>query len=469
MARQVLSLDELAEGGVGRLLFKYSWPSLVAMTLNALYCVVDRAFIGHGCGVDAMAGMQLAMPVMMFFGAFGVFIGAGHSSILSIKLGEGDMLSCEKILGELVAFKLLFFLVLPPLVFFNLDAVLGLCGAEKVTPEALAAAREYLRLVIFSHVFSHLAFGLSAMQRAEGGAIRSMMCMVAGFVVNLILDPLFIFVFEMGVSGAAWATNIAMFVSCAWAFSYYLRGTTAVRLRLCRIGFYRKCFLRAAAVGASPFLQQLMSSVIVASLQVSFARWMPTAESRTAEIASVGVFTNALIFVLMPILGAQQGLQPILGYNWGARNFRKVHDALVKGLTVTAVLTFCAFVVQFVQPFPTWIASIFIPASDSEILDIAVRDLRLANSMIWTIFVNVTATTYFQSIGRPKIAIVLSMSRQGLIMLPIIWILPYFMEDKSFAIWLSMPISDVVCNALTILPLFLHLRFLRRASMLVAA
>ena len=129
MARQVLSLDELAEGGVGRLLFKYSWPSLVAMTLNALYCVVDRAFIGHGCGVDAMAGMQLAMPVMMFFGAFGVFIGAGHSSILSIKLGEGDMLSCEKILGELVAFKLLFFLVLPPLVFFNLDAVLGLCGA----------------------------------------------------------------------------------------------------------------------------------------------------------------------------------------------------------------------------------------------------------------------------------------------------------------------------------------------------
>ena len=460
MVPKSANIEELASGRLGRLLLKYSWPALVAMTLNALYAVVDRVFIGHGCGVDAMAGLQLSMPVMMLFAAFGVFVGAGHAAVLSIKLGEGDFVACEKLVGELIALKLAFFFVLPPLVYFNLDTVLGWCGADKVTPGAFEAARDYLKIVLFSHVFSHIAFGLSALQRAEGGALRSMICMIVGFGSNLVLDPILIFGFKMGVRGAAWATNIAMFLSCVWAAGYYLRGRTVVCFRWWRIGFYRDLLLRTSTIGLAPFLQQLMSSLIVASLQHAFATWMPDEAARTAEIASLGVFNGALILVFMPMLGCQQGLQPIFGYNWGARNYRRVLGTLKLGFWVTTALTFFAFVVQVIPPFPTLIARMFISPDQPEVIRLAAHDLMISNCMIWCISVNVLATTYFQSIGRPAVSIVLSMLRQGVVLLPIVWFLPYFLEDKAFAIWLSMPISDVLCNLATIPPILVHMRFL---------
>jgi len=456
------NLEELATEHTGKLLLRYSWPALVAMTLNALYAVVDRIFIGQGCGVDAMAGIQLAMPVMMLFGAFGVFIGAGHSAVLSIKLGEGDRTACEKIVGQLVAFKLAFFFVLPPLIFFNLDTVLAWCGAAKVTPGAYEAARTYLQLVVFSHIFSHLAFGLSALQRAEGGAIRSMLCMVIGFGTNLVLDPIFIFTFKMGVAGAAWATNIAMCASCFWALAYYWRGETIVRLRFRRIGFYGPLVGRTAAIGLAPFLMQLMSSLIVASLAYSFALWMPDEAARTDQIASLGVFTSALILVFTPMQGAQQGLQPIIGFNWGARNFGRVLGTLKTGILVMTVLTVLAWVVQVVPPFPEWIARMFVSSENPALIRLCAHDLQISNVMIWCISVNVVATTYYQSIGKPAVAIGLSMLRQGIVLLPIVWFLPHVMDDKALAIWLSMPISDVICCLATIPPLWLHARFLKR-------
>jgi len=445
-----------------KLLFRYSWPALVAMSLNALYSVVDRVFIGQGCGVDAMAGLTLTMPVVMLFAAFGVFVGAGHAAVLSIRLGEGNRTECERIVGQLLALKLLFFLVLPPLVFFNLDTVLGWCGADKVTPGAFAAAKSYLRLVIFSHIFSHIAFGLSALQRAEGGAIRSMVCIVVGFGANLILDPIFIFSLGMGIEGAAWATNIAMFLSCAWALAGYLRGKTAVPLKFGCVRFYPKILRRACAIGLAPFLQQLMSSVIVISLQLCFTKWIPDGDAATDQIASLGVFHAVLILVIMPILGAQQGLQPILGYNWGARNFKRVLATLKTGFWVTTVLTFAACFIQTVPPFPEWLARMFIDADQPDLIRLAAHDLTLSNCMLWCISINVVGTTYFQSIGKPRVAIVLSMLRQGVVLLPMIWVLPYFLEDRTFAIWLAMPVSDVVCNVVTILPLWLHVRFLSK-------
>ena len=475
------ALNELAEGKLGPLLLKYSWPALIAMTLNALYSVVDRVFIGQGCGVDAMAGLQLAMPVMMLFGAFGVFIGAGHSAVLSLKLGEGDRTTCEKIVGQLVAYKLAFFLVLPPLVFFNLDTVLSWCGANKVTPGAYAAAKEYLRLVLFSHLFSHLAFGLSALVRAEGGAIKSMNSMIIGFGVNLVLDPIFIFGFNfslftihfslspMGIAGAAWATNIAMFLSCVWALKYYLKHETIVRLKWRRIRFYPGLILRPAMIGLSPFLQQLMSSVIVAALAYAFAYWMPDESSRTDHIASLGVFNAALILVFMPMLGCQQGLQPIFGYNWGARNFRRVLGTFKTGFWVTTVLCIWAWVVQVVPPFPEWIARLFVSGDNERLIKLCAHDLALSNCMIWCISINVLATTFFQSIGKPSIAIFLSMLRQGVVLLPIIILLPFFMEDKATAIWLSMPFSDVICNVVTIVPVYLYVRFLRKIKSRIVA
>ena len=456
------NLEELSSGNTGRLLLKYSWPALVAMTLNALYAVVDRVFIGHGCGVDAMAGVQLALPAMMFLTAFGPLIGVGHAALLSIRLGAGDLESSEKLVGQTVALKLVLYAVLIPLLYLFLDEVLDFCGAAKVTPGAREAAKSYLQIILFSHVFSHLAFGLSALLRAEGGAIRSMMCMVVGFGINLILDPIFIFGLDMGVAGAAWATDISMAASCLTAFAFYWGGWSVVKLRLRRIWIYPDLLGRTMAIGLAPFLQHLMSSVIIASLQIAFTKWMPDEAMRTAEVASVGVFNSALILVFMPMLGCQQGLQPILGYNWGARYFDRVLGTLKTGLWVTTGLTFFAFVVQVIPPFPTWIARLFVSSDNPELVALAAHDLALSNCMIWCISINVVATTYFQSIGKPKIAILLSMLRQGVVLLPIIWFLPYLMDDKATAIWLSMPVSDVICNLATIPPLLLHARFLTR-------
>lgn len=458
------NLKELATEKPAKLLLKYSWPALVAMTLNSLYTVVDRAFIGHGCGVDATAALTLSMPIMMLFTAFGVLVGIGHAAVLSIKLGEGDRVSCEKLLGELITLKFLFFLILPPLVYFNLDTVLDWCGATGISESARESARAYLKIVLFSHVFSHLAFGLSAVIRAEGGAVRSMNCMIIGFGLNLILDPLFIFTFKLGIAGAAWATNIAMAASCLWAFGYYWRGKTNVKLKVKRLWIYPRLLERTTSIGLAPFLQHFMSSLIAFSLQFAFVKWMPDESSRTAQLASLGVFQSALILVFMPMLGAQQGLQPIIGYNWGARNFARVLETLKTGLLVTAVLSVIAFIVQVFPPFNIWMASLFIDSDNPAVVAIAAKDLQISNMMIWCIFLNVVATTYFQSIGRPKSAIVLSMLRQGVCLLPVIWFLPYIFENKPLAIWLSMPISDLVCNLLTLIPILSHIKFLRSAA-----
>ena len=455
-------LKDLAEGRLGPLLLKYSWPALVAMSLNALYSVVDRLYIGHGCGEAAMAGLTLSFPVMILFAAFGVFVGMGHSAILSIKLGEGDRASCEKLLGELVTLKVLLFLILPPLVFFNLDTVLNWCGGSKVSAEALECGRTYLKLVLFSHVFSHLAFGLSATMRAEGSAIQSMTCMVVGFGTNLALDPVLIFGFKMGVAGAAWATNIAMFASCLYALSHYWRGKSVIRLRLRRMGLYRRLLVRTSGIGFAPFLQQLLASAINLSLAAAFAKWAPDEASATTQIASLGVFQGVLILTFMPILGSQQGLQPIFGYNWGARNFRRVKDTLWLGFWVTSALCVIACAIQVIPPFPRLLASLFVPSDNPNLLAIAAHDLTLSNCMIWCIGFNVLATTYYQSIGHPGTAVVLSTLRQGVILLPCIWILPRFLSDPVFAIWFALPLSDVLCQLATIPPLAMHLRFLSR-------
>lgn len=459
---QAERLRALATERPWRLLVRFSWPALVSMSLNALYAVVDRLYIGQGCGEAAMAGLTLVFPVMMLFGAFGVFVGAGHSAVLSIRLGEGDRVSCEKLLGQLVALKLLFLCVLPPLVFFNIDTVLGWCGGRGVSVEAFANAKEYLKIVVFSHVFAHLAFGFSAMMRSEGAARQSMACMVVGFGTNLVLDPIFIFGFDMGIAGAAWATNIAMFFSFLFALRYYTGGFSAVRLRLRRIGIYPELLAKPCGIGFAPFLQQLLGAAINVAFPVAFAKWAPTPEAATTQIASLGVFESVVILVLMPILGAQQGIQPIIGYNWGARNFRRVKAAFVLGFWVTMFLCVVATLVQVVPPFPEWLARVFVSSSNPALVDLAAKDLMVANCMLWCIGLNITATTYFQSIGRPLSAIVLSTMRQGFIMLPMICFLPHFMEDKMLAIWLSLPVSDVLCCLATLVPFLLHMRFLSR-------
>ena len=289
-----------------------------------------------------------------------------------------------------------------------------------------------------------------------------MMSLVVGFGTNLILDPIFIFGFGMGIDGAAWATVIAMAASFGWALRYYLKRRTVVLLRWWRIGFYRDLVWRTSAIGFAPFLQNLLGALINVSLAAAFAKWAADEASATTQIASLGVFQSVMILTLMPVMGAQQGLQPIFGYNWGARNFRRVKETLKLGFWVTTALCVLACAVQVVPPFPRWLAGWFVASDNPTLLGIAAHDLTVSNCMIWCIAINVVATTYFQSIGHPLTAVVLSTLRQGVILIPCIWILPHFMADHTLAIWLALPISDILCQLATIPPFLIHTRFLSR-------
>lgn len=453
----------MAEAPLAGLLFKFSWPALVSMTLNALYAIVDRIYIGHGCGQDAMAGITLAFPVMMLMGAVGVFTGVGHSSLISIKAGEKNYEACERLLGELVAFKLLFFLLLPPAIYVYAEEILRLSGGAGVTAGALAEAKKYLQLVIFSHLFSHLAFGLSAAMRSEGAVVQSMTCMVVGFGVNLALDPLFIFGFGMGVAGAAWATNAAMACSCAWALWHYRPGNSLVRLRICRIGFYREFVLRAAGIGVSPAVQQLLGGLINMAMQLAFAKWAADRGTATQQIASLGIFQMVMMLFLLPVLGVQQGIGPIIGYNWGARNYRRVRETVVIGFWATTGIVAFSAALQVFAPWP--IARMFTDGADAGFLRMVAHDLRVSNCMLWCIGLNITATTYFQAIGHPWTATYLSLLRQLLCLLPGVWFLPYlFPGNPTLGVWLALPISDVLAFAATIPPMWSHVKFLGKAG-----
>lgn len=462
--------EKMAAMGGGRLLpliFKYAWPSVITMVVNQLYNVVDRVYIGQGCGPDAIAGLALTFPFMGALGAVGVLIGMGCSTVLSISLGAGRTDDAERVLGQCVAMKVIFGLVLPPLMFFfGFRPLLALMAGDGTTAETMRIAHQYLSITIFFNIFAHLGFGLSAAMRAEGSPRQSMQCMLIGCATNILLDPLFIFseipvpIFGrtltipglgLGVAGAAWATNIAMVVTCGCALGFYVLGRSVVRLRLRNVRVWRDLAPRALSIGLSPCLMQVMGALIGFSMNHAFARWASSPEEGTVQISAFGIVGTVSFLFFIPSQGVQQGIAPIIGYNWGAKNYGRVRKTLVLGLKLTAAACLIAFtgMVGFARTFSRCFAS----AENADVVAAATFALRTANCMIWTIFVNVAATTYFQAVGKPRMAIRLSLLRQCICLLPIVWILPHFMEHHILAVWLAMPISDVVTQVATIPPL----------------
>ncbi len=465
-------LHEMGAGRIFPLILKYAWPAVVTMTINQLYNVVDRVYIGHGCGPDAIAGLTLTFPIMGALGAVGVLIGMGSSTILSIRLGAGDHDGAEKALGSCVAMKLLFGLIVPPLMFFfGFRPILALMAGSGTTAETLHLAHQYLGIVIFFNIFAHLGFGLSATMRAEGSPRQSMYCMIAGCTTNMVLDPLFIFDtipipgtglaipgLGLRVAGAAWATNISMMVTCGTALSFYLRRKSVVRLHLARIGFFRDITTKALSIGLSPCLMQIMGAVIGFSLNHAFAKWSTSPEQGTIQISAFGIANTMSFLFFIPCVGVQQGLSPIIGYNWGAGNYRRVKECLILGLKLTAVATFTVFLGT--ELLPRIFARAF--ADDLNVIAATVKALRISNIFIWTIFVNIAATTYFQATGQPLTAILLSLLRQFLCLLPLVWTLPYLigdlLGDHILAVWIALPISDIVAQLATIPPLLREFR-----------
>lgn len=456
-------LTALREGPLVPLLLSFSWPAIVSMSLNMLYNVVDRIYIGQGCGADAIAGLALTFPVMLVVGAVGPLIGVGSSTEISIQLGRKAYHEAERTLGQMVALKLLFGLLAPFVLYFLvLDPAFALMGADKMTPESVRLGRLYCGLVLPFMLTQHLAFGLSGTIRAEGAPVRSMRCMVIGCVANLVLDPILIFGCHLGVAGAAWATNLAMVLSCLDALSYYFREGPVLRIRACRLRLYADLAPRVLAIGMAPFLMEVSLSCVTFAMNRAFALWSPTPRLVTSQIAAFSIWLVSGNIFFTPLMGIQQGLAPILGYNWGAKAYDRIRAILRLGFWLTSALCVGISVAQVLLAHPlAWCFA----RSDPLLVEHGARAISVGNCCVWIIGINVLATTYFQSIGRPATAIVLSLLRQVFCLIPCAFLLPYlFPEDPVLGIWLAMPLSDVL-TALATAPTWYHeMRVLARRA-----
>ncbi len=449
------TLERLRHDGIGKLLWELSLPAIVGTVVNALYNVIDRLFIGQGCGRDAMAGVALAFPFMMILVAFGTLIGVGSGALLSIKLGERNRVDAEKVLGQCVAVKIIFFVTVPVIGLLFLDTLLPLFGG---TPEAIPYARDYLRIILYGNLFSHLSFGLSNLMRAEGNAHSSMRCMLVGAVANTLLDPLFIFGFGMGVAGAAWATNLAMALSALYAFHHYLSRNSVVRLRLRRIRIYPRMIGPVFAIGLSPFIIQLMAGAVNIAFNRSFLRWAADTQAATVEIAAMGIANSVTFLLLMPIFGLTQGMQPIVGYNHGAHCIDRVKDAYLLTLKLATAFCVCISLAVLTTAWP--IVRCF--TADPALLAAGARGLRLYACLFAVIGVPIVTITYFQSVGRPLLGILLSMLRQMGLLIPLILLLPRFWG--VIGIWLAAPVSDLLSSAITLIVVASELRRFKEAA-----
>lgn len=428
-------LERIGEEKVRSLLIEFSIPATIGLLVNALYQVVDRFFIGQGCGREAIAGVTLAFPFMAILNAFGMLIGVGSGALLSIRLGEQKRKAGERVVGQMIAVKIVFFTTLTAAMYFLLDPLLLAFGS---TPEAMPAAREYMRICLYGNLFSHLSFGLANLLRAEGAARRSMYCMSIGAGLNLLLDPLFIFVFDWGVAGAAWATNIAMFATFVYAISFYVSRKTAVALHLRNIRIFPKLLWPVFSIGLSPFLIHMMMGVVTVAFNRMFLTWAPSTDSATIEIAALGIVSAVLDLVLMPVFGLTQGMQPIVGYNYGAKKIPRVYDCYVLGMKVATV--YLSAVTVAVILFAEWIFRFF--TSDPILIQTGVPSLRIYACMFFVIGIPIVSMSYFQSIGRAHISIILSLFRQLIVLVPLVLFFPHIWG--VLGIWIASPASDLI-------------------------
>jgi putative MATE family efflux protein len=408
--------DRLGTQSIGKLLFDFSVPAIIGMLVNAFYNIVDRIYVGQGVDPLGIAGITMAMPVMLILMAASMLIGVGSNALFSIRLGEGRRDEVEKIMGH--AFVLLF---LVPIVFIGasfifIDEILrDLIGAS---PDVFPYAKTYLRIILYGGVFSAMGPGINHFIRSDGHPRTSMLTQILGAVINIILDPIFIFVFDMGIAGAAWATIISQFVSFVWVMLYFNSRWTALRFRLRAMKLGLKLSLRIMAIGFAPFAMQSAIGIVNGVLNQSLARY-----GGDLAVTAMGIVFSIHIVLIMPLQGLNQGVQPIIGYNYGAKNFARVKRAYFLAVKSATIFVVSGFIL--LEAFP----GLFIAAFRNEegpLMELGIRVLRIVSIGLPVVGFQIITSNFFQSIGKAVEGTLLSLSRQILFFIPIVLILPRF-------------------------------------------
>lgn len=455
--------QELGTAPVARLLLKTAVPSMIASLVHALYNIVDRLYIGRAVSSDAMAGLVITLPVMIALSAFGVMVGGGSNTLLSIRLGAHDKFGAEKVVGQCVALKIFFATVIPALAYVLMDQILKLFGA---TPEAIPYAKSYLNVILLGCVFNHLSYGFSGLIIASGKSQVSMALLLAGTIANMILDPIFIFgglgmpwltvsghtVFidfglpQMGIAGAAWATNLSMMLATAIGAGYLASHHSPVKLRLGRIRLYRKYAWKVLVIGLSPAIMQIVLSLVTSLYNHAYIKWAADSAEATRYMAAIGIINGVHIFALMPAHGVSMAAQPIMGYNLGAAKLDRLKRCMTAQNAMSTVFCITMFIILYVAA--PYLSLAFIDRNTNpELFKTTVWGMRILAIGFPFYGPIYTLATFYQSVGRAKASITINMLRQIIILLPLIIVLPYFYGIDG--VWYSQPTADTLAAILS--------------------
>jgi putative MATE family efflux protein len=441
------SVSHLETRSIGALLWEYSLPAIVGTMVNSTYTVIDRIFIGHGVGAMAISGLALTLPVMIVLQAFGMLIGVGSASRISICLGQKNKQHAEKILGNAL---LLTFILSGTAIVFSLSYMKPILYAFGGSEETIPYAEKFLSITIPGSILSSLSFGFNNMMRASGYPRKAMYTMIIGAVANIILAPLFIFYFHWGIEGAATATVISMGISAVWVMSHFTNKDSFLRIRKRYIRLNPTVILSIVSIGLSPFLMQLAASMVNVIINTSLKKY-----GGDLAVGAYGINSSLALMLIMFIVGLNQGMQPVVGYNYGAKKYTRVLNAMKKTTIVATVVSgigaLCAILI------PELVIRMFTP--DKDLIAIASHGLRLMLFANFIVGFQAVSTSFFQCIGMAGKSIFLTLTRQCLLLVPCLLLLPprYGLDG----VWLSQPVSDVLSAILTGVFLWYQLKKLK--------
>ncbi|MCT8977806.1 MATE family efflux transporter [Clostridium sp. CX1] len=442
---------QLGEGSVGSLLLKFSIPAIVGMVVNALYNIIDRIFVGRGVGLLGISATTVAFPIAIVIMAFGMLVGIGAAATVSLKLGQKKKEEAEQILGNSFTLLILVSIFVTVLGLIFEEPLLIMFGASE---EVLPLAKEFITVILLGAVLQNIGFGLNNIIRSEGNPRMAMITMLIGAILNTIFNPLFIFVFNLGIRGSALATIVSQAVCSIWVLSYFMGKKSSLKLKTENLKLNINIVKQIFAIGLSPFLMQLAAGVI----NITFNKSLQTYGGDIA-IAAMGIINSVTMLILMPIFGINQGSQPIIGYNYGARNFTRVKKALKLAVLAATAVSSIGFII--VELFPRAIISIF-SSTDVELINIGSTGIRIFLAMLPIIGFQIVSSNYFQAVGKAKVSVFLSLSRQVIMLLPLLLILPNFL--KLNGVWISGPAADALSSILTGVFLFKELKRLGNAE-----
>lgn len=432
--------DYLGTESIGGLLLKLSLPAILAQIINLLYNLVDRVYIGHmeGDGALALTGVGICMPVIMIVSAFAALISNGGAPRASMSMGEGDNENAEKILGNSFTTQIIISVILTIVLWLFHKPMLMAFGASENT---IGYASSYMSIYACGTIFVQLTLGMNAFITAQGFAKTGMLSVFIGAVCNIILDPIFIYGLHMGVKGAATATILSQAVSTVWVLAFLCGDKTILRIRKKYLKLQKKIVLPGLALGLAPFIMQASESVITVCFNASLLKY-----GGDIAVGAMTILTSVVQFIMLPMQGLGQGAQPIISYNYGAKNQKRVKKAFQLLITVSMFYSLTIWAVVMI--FPQEVARIF--SSDAELIGFTCNALRIYIASLGLFGAQMACQMTFLAIGNAKASIMVAVMRKFILLIPLIYVIPHFVADKTMGVYMAEPIADACSVAFTV-------------------